>query len=59
MFFESMLKSAVSRRGFVGGALGSLAAAGLTACGAPNGGQEESAEAGGAAAPAMPAAGWT
>ena len=48
MFNFSILESVISRRGLMGGALGGLAAAGLTACGAPMGGQAESS---GAAAP--------
>ena len=36
MFLNSALNSLVSRRGFVGGAVGGLAAAGLTACGVPD-----------------------
>lgn len=47
MFNFSILESVISRRGLMGGALGGLAAAGLTACGAPGGGREESAQAGG------------
>ena len=35
MFWNSILESAVSRRGLMSGALGGLAAAGLSACGAP------------------------
>ena len=50
MFNFSILESVISRRGLMGGALGGLAAAGLTACGAPGGSREEAAEAGGAAA---------
>ncbi len=42
MFMSSMLESAVSRRGLMTGTLGSLAAASLTACGAPSEGQDES-----------------
>ena len=36
MFLNSALNSLVSRRGFVGGTVGGLAAAGLTACGVPD-----------------------
>ena len=43
MFNYSILESVISRRGLMGGALGGLAAAGLTACGAPNGSEEEPA----------------
>ena len=45
---NSILKSVVSRRALMGGALGGMAAAGLTACGAPSGSEEEPE---GAAAP--------
>lgn len=50
MFNFSILESVISRRGLMGGALGGLAAAGLSACGAPGGSREEAAEAGGGAA---------
>ncbi|MCY3988403.1 MAG: hypothetical protein OXF94_07380, partial [Gammaproteobacteria bacterium] len=43
MFNYSILESVISRRGLMGGALGGLAAAGLTACGAPSGSEEEPA----------------
>lgn len=50
MFNHSILESVISRRGLMGGALGGLAAAALSACGAPGGSGEEAAEAGGGAA---------
>ena len=46
MFMKSLLEGVISRRALVGGTLGGLAAAGLTACGAPNGSEEEPAAAG-------------
>ena len=47
MFLNSALNSLVSRRGFVGGAVGGLAAAGLTACGVPDATDTAGADAGG------------
>ena len=43
MFMNSLLEGVVSRRALMSGALGGLAAAGLTACAAPNGSREEPA----------------
>ena len=48
MFLNSALNSLVSRRGFVGGTVGGMAAAGLTACGVPDDGGEAVASAGAA-----------
>lgn len=53
---NSLLESVISRRGLMSGALGGLAAAGLSACAAPNGSREDAAEAGDEAVGEPPAA---